>query len=268
MNNLIKMIIFANWKIYMTSREQVKKYVEVLKKGLKNFNDEVLEVHIMADFLSFEYIKKNLADTNIKCGVQDIFWEDHGPFAGEVSPLMLKDIGCDSVYLGHSERKTLFGETEENINKKLHACLRNSIKPFMFVGETLEELKSHMTKSVIKRQLKIGLQGVSKTMLKDIVIIYEPRWAIGKKESASNEIISSMHSMTRRLISELYGTELAQDIPILYGGSVNLENISKIITMREVDGVGAARAAINPDDFIRLVRIVEKEAINRYQFKK
>ncbi len=190
------MVIFANWKIYMSSREEVSGYAEKIKENLAGFASDVLEVHIMADFLSFEYLKKNLSGTGIKIGVQDLFWEDSGAFAGEVSPLMLKDLGCDSAYIGHSERKLLFGENDENVNKKVIAALRNKITPLMFIGETKQELDEGNTEEVLRRQLRIGLKNVTSEMLEKIIFIYEPRWAIGQEQSASQETISAMHKKT------------------------------------------------------------------------
>ena len=258
-----KMIIFANWKIYMRSRGEVKDYVSILKNELNRFESAFLEIHIMTDFLSFDYVNSCLSETQIKTGVQDLFWEDFGSYAGEVSPLMLGDLGCSSAYIGHSERKTYFGENDEQINKKLLACLRNGIKPLMFIGETIEELKSGETEAVLKMQLEKGLANVSLEMLENTVIIYEPRWAIGQQNPASADVISSMHTLTRKLLLGIYGSDEAKRIPVLYGGSVNLDNIKEIITIPEVDGVGAARAALNPYDFIKLVRITEEEAIKR-----
>lgn len=258
-----KMVIFANWKIYMSSREEVRGYVEKIKENLKGFASDALEVHIMADFLSFEYLKRNLSGTGIKIGVQDLFWEDYGAFAGEVSPLMLKDLGCDSAYIGHSERKLLFGENDENVNKKVLAALRNKITPLMFIGETKEELDEGKTEEVLRRQLKIGLKNVTSEMLEKIVFIYEPRWAIGQEQSASKETVSAMHKKTYYLLEELYLPESVKKARLLYGGSVNLENIKETIKIKEVDGIGAARASIDPLNFIKLIKIIQSEALKR-----
>jgi len=262
--NFKKMVFFANWKIYMKSREEVKDYIEKIKSEFKGFDPEVLEVHIMADFLSFEYAKQNFSALNIKVGVQDLFWEDSGAYAGAISPLMLNNLGCDSAYLGHSERKLYFGETDENINKKVLACLRNNIIALMFIGETKEELDKGLTEEVLRRQLNIGLKNVTAEMLNKIILIYEPRWAIGQKDSASTATIKSMHIMTKELLTELYDVNTVKNLRILYGGSVNLENIEEIIEIKEVDGVGVARAALNPIDFIKLVRKIEIEAKKRF----
>jgi triosephosphate isomerase len=258
-----KMVIFANWKIYMSSREEVSGYIGKIKGNMPGFDSDVLEVHIMADFLSFEYLKKNLSGTGIKIGVQDLFWEDSGAFAGEVSPLMLKDLGCDSVYIGHSERKLLFGENDENINKKVLAALRNKITPLMFIGETKQELDEGGTEEVLRRQLRIGLKNVTSEMLEKIIFIYEPRWAIGQEQPASRETISAMHKKTFILLEELYLPAAVKKARILYGGSVNLENIKETIEIKEVDGIGAARASMDPLNFIKLVKIAQSEALKR-----
>ena len=257
------MVIFSNWKIYMSSRAEVSEYVQKIKENLSGFSSKVLEVYIMADFLSFEYLKNNLSKTGIKIGVQDIFWEDSGSFAGEVSPLMLKDLGCDSVYIGHSERKLLFGENDENVNKKILAAMRNKITPLVFIGETKQELDDGKTVEVLRRQLRIGLNSVTQEMLEKIVFIYEPRWAIGQEQSASQETISAMHKKTYSLLEELYEPESVKKVRILYGGSVNHKNIKETIEIKEVDGIGAARASINPMDFVKLIKIIEAEALKR-----
>ncbi|MBM3706269.1 MAG: triosephosphate isomerase [Actinobacteria bacterium] len=264
MKNFRKMVIFANWKIFMRSRDKVADYVQKFKENLCSFDTSVLEIHIMADILSFEFTAKQFYKTDIKVGVQDLFYEDSGAYAGAVSPLMLKDLGCDSAYLGHSESKIYFGETDENVNKKVHACLRNNIIPMMFVGETREELESGRTEEVLKMQLSTGLKGISTDMLQKVILIYEPRWAIGQKESAPVETIRTMQRKTRYLLAQLYSSEsIVSGIRILYGGSVSLKTIGRIIEIEEVDGIGAARAAMNPFDFIKMARITEEEAKRR-----
>jgi triosephosphate isomerase len=258
-----KMVFFSNLKIYLSSRVEVSGYIEKIKRNLGSLNSDILEVHIMADFLSFEYFKKNLSGTGIKIGVQDLYWEDSGVFVGEVSPLMLKDLGCDSVFIGHSIRKYLFGESDESINKKVLAALRNKITPLMFIGETREELEEGKTEEVLRRQLKIGLNNVMSEMVEKVIFVYEPRWAIGQKEPASMETIRAMHKKTISLLEELYVPETVKKLRILYGGSIGFENIKEISEIKEVDGTGAARAIVDPLNFIRLVRITEAEALKR-----
>jgi triosephosphate isomerase len=261
------MVIFANWKIYLGSRNEVIDYLKTFKENLGTFDPDILEVHIMTDILSFEFVKNQFLNNDIKVGVQDLFYEDRGAFAGAVSPLMLKDLGCDSAYLGHSERKIYFGETDENVNRKVHACLRNGITPMMFVGETRQELEEGRTEEVLKTQLSVGLRGVSTERLQRVVLIYEPRWAIGQRESASPETISTMHIKTRQLLAALYGgADNVSGIRVLYGGSVNLENIYEVLRLKDADGIGAARAAMDPLDFIKLIRLTEAEAKKRSDY--
>jgi len=263
MENFKKMIVFSNWKIYMRTRAEVNDYIKILKNELRSFNNDLIEVYIMTDFTSFEVVNNNLKCIHIGVGVQDVFWEDYGPYAGEVSPLMLKDIECKCVYMGHSERKIYFNENNENINKKVLACYRNGMMPFLFVGETKEEFEKGYTEKVLKEQLKAGLSGIPAEFMKNLALVYEPRWVIGKKDAASPDIIERCHYKVRELISDLYNTKTAEVTRILYGGSVNLKNIEAIIGIPQVDGAGSTRSSLNPKTFTKMVRLVEKEAENR-----
>ena len=260
MANFRKMIFFSNWKIYMRSRAEVLDYVKKLKDELASLNTDLLYVYIMPDFMSYDTVKKNLKNIPIYVGLQDTFWEDYGSYAGEVAPLMLKDIGCRCVYMGHSERKIYFGETNENINKKVLACYRNGIIPFLFVGETKEEFDRGITEEILKEQLKIGLNGIPADFMKHLVIVYEPRWAIGQEDAASQDIIEKYHKKVRQLLAELYNDNIAYLTRVLYGGSVNLNNISSIIKIPEVDGVGSTRSSLDPINFVKMIRLVEKES--------
>ena len=201
MNSPKKMVIFSNWKIYMKSRNEVESYAKIIEKNLKVISSKFIQIYIIADFLSFEYLKKRLQHLNIGIGVQDLFWEDYGPYAGEVSPSMLKDLGCDCAYFGHSERRSMFGETDKNINKKIKAALRNDITPILFVGETIEELQKGQTDDVLRAQLQKCLEGISIEIFKKVIVVYEPRWAIGQKDAASAQTIKPSHLMVRKLIA-------------------------------------------------------------------
>ena len=153
----------------MQTRKQVSDFVETLKKALRPEYMQFLDIFIIPDFLSFEFVKKNTASLNIKVGVQDMFWEDYGPFAGEVAPSMLKDLQCDCAYFGHSERRSYFGETDENINKKIKAALRNDITPFLFVGETREELDRGLTDIVLDQQIETCLKDIDSISFQKIL---------------------------------------------------------------------------------------------------
>ncbi len=258
-----RLVIFSNWKIFMQTRKQVSDFVETLKKALRPEYMQFLDIFIIPDFLSFEFVKRNTASLNIKVGVQDMFWEDYGPFAGEVAPSMLKDLKCDCAYFGHSERRSYFGETDENINKKIKAALRNDITPFLFVGETREELDRGMTDIVLDQQIKTCLKDIDSISFQKILLVYEPRWAIGQKDPATVKVIESSHKKVRDLLAGRYGQEIASHTRILYGGSVNTENIVQIMSIGEVDGAAATRASIDPEGFLALIEVAAAEARSR-----
>jgi len=247
----------------MRTKSEVNNYVKILKKELEFYDASIIDLYIIPDFMSFNIVNTSLKDTPIGVGVQDIFWEDYGSYAGEVAPLMLKDIGCKCVYIGHSERKIYFGENNERINKKVLACYRNEIIPFLFVGETKEEFDKGITEKILKEQLEASLNGIPADFMVKLVIVYEPRWAIGLEDAASPHIIESCNHKVRELISNIYNDKTAKLTRILYGGSVNLENISSIIKIPEVDGVGSTRSSLDPMNFIKMAHLVEKEAENR-----
>jgi triosephosphate isomerase len=267
MDNTKKLVIFSNWKIYMRSRQEVRDFVEGLRGKIKPQDFKFLEIFIIPDLLSFEFVKGSVATTGIKVGVQDLFWEDYGSFAGEVAPAMLKDLGCDCAYFGHSERRIYFGETDDNINKKIKAALRNDIIPILYIGETREELDKNLTEDVLKTQLDICLKDIDADSFKKTIIVYEPRWAIGQENSASADIISYSHVLARELIADIYGKKTASETRIMYGGSINEKNIHDIIRIADVDGAAITRAALNAEGFIKLIRIVREEAEKRNQRK-
>jgi triosephosphate isomerase len=258
-----KMVLGSNWKIYISSREKAESYTRKLKKDLKNYDTEVVEAYILPDFINLETVSLALDGFPISLGAQDVFWEDSGAFTGEVSPLLLKEAGCKYVMLGHSERRSFFGESDENVNKKVLACYRNGMVPLLLIGETAEEREKDLTLDVVRTQLRICLKRIPADFLKELVIMYEPRWAIGREEAASPEIIEISHQMVRQSVEELYDKETAQLIRIIYGGSVNLENADRILSIPDVDGLGITRASLDPVSFSGFIRITEKEAKKR-----
>jgi triosephosphate isomerase len=219
----------------------------------------------MADFLSFEFIKKSLENFGLKVGVQDIFWEDSGAYTGEVSPSMLASLGCDSAFLGHFERRTLFGENDENLNRKLLACLRNGLTPFYFIGEGKDEHAGNLTEKVLANQLRAGLKGIDVKNIREIVFIYEPIWVIGQKASPSVDLIRTVYFMIKDIISDIYGNDPeAGRARILYGGSiVDLKSLKDIMSIKELDGVGIARAAVDPLSLIDFIKATGESVKNR-----
>lgn len=189
-----------------------------------------------------------------------MFWEDFGAYTGEISPPMLIDLGCTIVMLGHSERRSLFGETDENLNKKIHAALRHGLTPMLCIGETAEERDAGATVDVLRRQLSIALRGVTAEMTHRVLLLYEPRWAIGKAQAASLEYVESAHSIVRSEVERLYDKRTSTEITLMYGGSVNLTNLEEILLLAEVDGCGVSRAAWDAASFAEMIRVSERVA--------
>lgn len=258
-----RMVAFSHWKIYMKNKNEIMEYVEKFKTIYKPFDRDILEVFILPDFISFHFIFENLKDTGIEVGVQDIFWEDYGSYTGEVSPVMVRSFGGRYACMGHSERKRLFFETNENINRKITACYRDGLVPLLLIGETLDEREKNMTKKVLRDQLTTCLNNISKDNVKKLILIYEPIWAIGQENSASLSTIEESHYIVRELLSDIYDENTSKEMRLLYGGSVNTDNAKNIVSIPEVDGVGSTRGALDPVNFMSIIRTVEAEAKKR-----
>lgn len=267
MRSLKKLVIGANWKIYMKSVGEVRKFIEKLKKTISTYDTEKIEVYILPDFISLQTLIDSLGELPIYTGTQDIFWEDYGPYTGEVSPALIRSLGCKFVFIGHSERKRYFGENDYSINKKVLACYRNGLIPIILVGENLEERKSAITNKVLEQQLKIALNNVPVEFMKKLVVVYEPVWAIGQNNSASLEIIKESHIIIREILSRIYDTVTADLTRVIYGGSVNLENGSDIIKIHDVDGLAITRTALEPENLAMFIKLTEEEAIKRWNIR-
>jgi len=265
MKTFRKMVTGANWKIYKKSCSEVIDFIKVLKNNLKEYRTDLIEVYILPDPVSLKPMIDTLGSFPISYGTQDIFWKESGPYTGEISPMILKDIGCRFVFIGHSERKNLFGETDVVINKKVLACYKNGLLPILLVGETIEERNKFKTKEVLERQLSIGLKDIPGSFLSKMALVYEPVWAIGQKQSASIDIIDNSHRLIRNIISNIYNSKIASTVRILYGGSVNTENGREIIRVPDVDGLAITRGSLDPSNFIKFIKMTEIEAIFRYK---
>lgn len=265
MTNFRKMIVGANWKIYKKSSHEVKEFVNNLKKELAKYRTDLMDAYILPDPVSLRTLKDELDGYPISYGAQDVFWEDEGSYTGCISPIILRDIGCKYVFIGHSERKKYFKETDIIINKKIHSCYRNGLFPILLIGETLEEKNYNKTNKVLKKQLSMGLDGIPASFLSKMVIVYEPVWAIGKKDSASLDLIEESHIIIRNLLSALYGKDIANLTRILYGGSVNIQNGKGIIRIADVDGLAITRGALDADNFVKFIKITEKEVCKRFK---
>ena len=212
-----------------------------------------VDVLLCPTFTAISALATEAKGTNINIGAQDIFWEAKGAFTGEIAPNMLVDAGCSYVIIGHSERRQYFGETNETVNKKVKAALAIGLIPVVCVGETLQERETNVTFKVIESQVREGLKDLSKEEAAKIVIAYEPVWAIGTGKTATPDQAQEVHAFIRKVYSEMYGTA-AQEVRILYGGSVKPENVSELMKKEDIDGGLVGGASLKADSFEALVK--------------
>jgi triosephosphate isomerase len=246
-----QVIIAGNWKMNKTISEAMD-LANSVKRSLYDIGE--LEVVLCPPFTALSDVKEVIMDTNIKLGAQDVYWEKEGAFTGEVSARMLKDIGCEYVIIGHSERRQFFGETNEIVNKKVKAALSEGLKPIVCVGEKLEERKKGKTFEVVKDHVKNSLSGLSRDEMLKIVIAYEPVWAIGTGVNATKDEAQAAHKYIRELLEKMYDKELSGQVRIQYGGSVKPDNIKELISQDDVDGALVGGASLKADTFIQIVK--------------
>lgn len=247
-----KYVIAGNWKMNNDLKESEKLIVE-LKNLLQNEKPNC-DVIVCPPFTSLSEAAKLLKGTQIKLGAQNMHFEDSGAFTGEVSASMLISVGCEYVILGHSERRNIFGETDEMINKKIKKALSVGLKPIFCVGELLEERENGSTNEVVKRQILRGLKGILDDEMKKIIIAYEPVWAIGTGKTASPAQAQAVHEFIRDLIEIEYSLETANDVTIQYGGSVKPENAKELISQKDIDGALVGGACLKADSFVGIIK--------------
>ena len=240
-------LVAGNWKMNTNLAEAVELAAGV-REGLSSVTD--VEVILCPPFLSLPAVREAIGSSTLKLGAQNMHFEDSGAFTGEVSPAMLQDV-CDYVILGHSERRQLFGETDELINRKVQAAFRHGLHPILCVGETLEERESGRAASVVERQLEQGLAGVVDPA--GLAVAYEPVWAIGTGQAATPEIAGEMMSgKMEETLRRLFGP--AADVPLLYGGSVNASNIAEFAAQNSIHGALVGGASLQVGPFVEIVR--------------
>lgn len=241
-------IIAGNWKMNNTIKEGLNLIEEIKSYKL---NDEV-EAVLCVPFTNLLDAKRAIEGTNIKLGAQNMSWEENGPYTGEISPLMLKEIGVDYVILGHSERRQYFNETNETVNKKVKTAIYHNIKPIICVGESLEERESNKEKEVVRDQILKAFLDIEEKDLGNIVIAYEPIWAIGTGKTASSDDANSMLGFIREIIGGKYGAK-KDIVRIQYGGSVKPSTIKELMEKPEVDGALVGGASLVAKDFVDLI---------------
>lgn len=243
-----KNLIAGNWKMYKTPSESIN-FVNELIKNVKNYQDR--EILICPPFTSLYPVSQVIKNSNIKLGAQNVYFEDEGAYTGEVSPLMLKDIGVEFVICGHSERRNIFGETDEIINKKVIKVAEKGMNVILCVGEKLQEREKGETFKIVENQIKKCLKNFDK--MENLVIAYEPVWAIGTGKTALPQQAEEVHIFIREMISKIYNKDIAENLIILYGGSVKPENIDSLMKEKNIDGVLVGGACLKIDSFLRII---------------
>ncbi len=244
-----KKVIAGNWKL----NKDLTGAVELIS-GIKNgLSGDKCTVIVCPPFTNLETASTLLKDSSIKLGAQNMYFEESGAFTGEISASMLKSVGCAYVILGHSERRTIFGESDEVINKKVHKALSSGLLPIFCVGETLQEREGGTTFEVIKRQITEGLKGVDASAVSDVIIAYEPVWAIGTGKVASPAQAEEVHAFIRQLLTDIYSSGTAEAIIIQYGGSVKPDNAKELLNQMNIDGALVGGACLKPEDFLGII---------------
>jgi len=253
-------LIAGNWKMYKTVAEAVD-FARRLKAMLGN--SAGVEVAVCPPFTALYAVGRELAETPVALGAQDMYWEKEGAFTGEVSPVMLKETGCRYVILGHSERRQYFGETDQTVKNKLKAALAQDLSPIVCVGERLAEREAGKTFEVVGGQLKGSLDGIDAGDLTRTVIAYEPVWAIGTGRTARPEDAQEVIAFIRRVLAGLAGEPAAEKVRILYGGSVKPDNIAALIREPDIDGALVGGASLDPGSFVALVQNTAQEVFKK-----
>lgn len=235
---------------------EARDLVTAMGKELKNI--ENVEKVLCPPFISLVAVSNLLSGTDIGLGAQNMHWEDKGAFTGEVAPGMIKEF-CNYVILGHSERRTYFGETDESVNKKVLAAQKHGLIPIVCIGETLAQYEAGQTAEVVRRQTLAGLKGLDPAFAPKIVVAYEPVWAIGTGKASSKENAQAVHGdVVRAALKDLFGEETAQAIRILYGGSVTAANAAEFFSQPDIDGALVGGASLKLDEFITITRSAVK----------
>jgi triosephosphate isomerase len=248
-----KTIIAGNWKMFKDITEAIE-LANGLKRELFELESQDIDIVVCPAFTALSEVYEVLSDSNIQIGAQDVFWEDEGPFTGEVSSKMLKDAGCKFVIVGHSERRLYLGETNETVNKKLKASLKNELTPIFCIGETLDEREKGKTFEILDNQINNGLLDLSENEVLKIIFAYEPVWAIGTGRTAIPQQAQEAQKYIRDLLKKMYNLEVADRVRIQYGGSVRPENITELMKEPDIDGALVGGASLEVNSFSSIVK--------------
>lgn len=248
-----KLYFGSNLKMYKTIEDTVS-YLQALVEHTKDISRDEIELFIIPSYTTLESAVKKVDRNYVKIGAQNMCWEDEGQFTGEISPIMLKELGLDLVMIGHSERRHVFGETDAEENKKVKAALNHGFTTLLCIGETADEKNFGISPEVLRTQLKVGFHDVPVSQVPNIWVAYEPVWSIGVNGTpASADYAEKMHKVIKECLQEIFGGA-SKDIPVLYGGSVNPGNANELIVQPSIDGLFTGRAAWQADKFNALIR--------------
>ncbi len=246
-----KKLIAANWKLYKTPLEAQAFVGAFLPLVAEHTRDEIT---LCAPFVCLPALVEAVRGTGLGVGAQDMFWEKEGAYTGQVSAGMLTAVGCTHVILGHSERRQHFGETDDTVNRKLEVALEAGLTPILCVGEVIEEREAGLTEDVLRRQCTRAFRGISGKKAAKLVVAYEPVWAIGTGKTATPQLAAEAHGVIRHEAAKSFGKGFAEDLRILYGGSVKPENATALMSEEELDGALVGGASLDPKSFAAIVR--------------
>ncbi len=246
-----KPIIAGNWKLHKTVKESID-LVTLLKRQVSEFGQA--EIIICPVYTALASVAEVLLGSEIQLGAQDLYWEEKGAFTGQVSAPLVKEAGASFVIIGHSERRQFFHDTDETVNKKIKAALKWDLTPIVCVGELLAEREANKTMQVVEKQVKGAFEGLSREDLQKLTVAYEPVWAIGTGKVATPEQAQEMHAFIRKQIYKLFGSDTAEGLRILYGGSVKPDNIVGLMQKPDIDGALVGGASLEAQAFTDIIR--------------
>ena len=245
-------VIAGNWKMNMLPNEAMN-FISSLEPTAKNANPEII---LCVPYTDLFYSLLTAQNTKIKIGAQNMHWEENGAYTGEIAPKMLTSINVEYVIIGHSERRQYFAETDETVNKKLKAAIKHELKPILCVGENLKQRELGLENEVVSQQIELAFEEIQKQDARNIIIAYEPIWAIGTGKVATSEDANNMAIQIREKIAKIYDEETSQNITILYGGSVKPDNAKEIFETSDVDGALVGGASLKVEEFEQIIKSI------------
>ena len=244
-----KPMMIANWKMNKT-RDEALSFIYAVNEVLPS--SEKVGTVVCAPAIVLRDLVKRQGD-NLRIGAENMHYEEHGAFTGEIAPAMLETTGVEYVIIGHSERRQYFNETDEAINKKLHAAMKHNLKPILCIGETLEQREAGITHNILEGQLRADLEGLTSEEMANVIIAYEPIWAIGTGKTASPQDANEACAFVRSIVASIFNAAVAEETIILYGGSMKPANVDELIAQSDIDGGLVGGASLEAESFLKLV---------------